>query len=338
MAINNDTLEQMIDRVRNGFSAILPDSDSWLYPNNIWIVSTVLGGLFWEALGTVRRMPELIMPDTASGEYLERWAALYGIQRVLAARASGSAIVSGVDGTIIPVGTVFSARGQSFVSSGLPVWDGSGLANLSIIAEDEGDQANLPGSTVLIARSEIAGITSYQVSDIGIIGGLCDEADEELRERLLLRMRSRQRYGTLCDFKEWALEVAGVSRSWSKKIPTGVVVYVDLNGALLQDVDDYLNDECRKPICAVVSAIEVVPEVINLSLNCEVALTSAEQQVIYETLYNWLYDNAAPGACIHADRFEEVLCQIQKYVELPDQLYCPASDGHLFRDLVINYG
>ncbi len=338
MAIENSTLEQLIERVRNQFSAILPASDSWLYPNNLWIVTTVLGGLFWEALGTVRKMPDLIMPDSATGEYLERWAALYGIQRILASKASGDVIVSGSMGTNIPLGTVFTARGQSFVSSSLPVWKSDGTAMVGVTAEKVGDQANLPANTVLVANSQIAGITGYVVSGTGITGGLCDESDDDLRERMLLRMRSRKRYGTLCDFRDWALEVVGVKRAWVKRETVGIVVYVELDGASIDEVNAYLNDECRKPVCAIVKAIEVIPQTISLILPCLIAPDEATKTLIQTNLANWLFDNATPGECVSSAQFKHELCRIEKYASIADVVFCPQSNAHLLSDLSISYG
>ncbi len=336
MAIENSTLEQLTERVRNQFSAILPDSDSWLYPNNIWIVATVIAGLFWEALGTVRKIPELVMPDTASGEYLERWAALYGIQRILSAKATGKVMLDGIVGTSIPVGTVFNGRGQSFVSTTLPVWTGN-AATFSIEAQQDGDQANLPAGTPLYAGSEIAGAHAYIVGAGGIAGGLCNETDTELRERLLLRMRSRQRYGTICDFKEWATEVAGVSRAWAKNEAGGINVYVELNGAALEEVNTYLNDECRKPVCAVVKAVETIPQPLHLTLSCEAAPSDAEKAVINHALQQWLFDHAAPGLCIPSSEIERALCRIDRHVQMADELYCPDSPAHVFSGVNINF-
>lgn len=47
------------------------------------------------------------LPDTSTGEFLERWAAIYGIGRLSGAAASGTIVATGVLGTIINNGNLY---------------------------------------------------------------------------------------------------------------------------------------------------------------------------------------------------------------------------------------
>ncbi|KAL6953375.1 hypothetical protein U1Q18_052069 [Sarracenia purpurea var. burkii] len=64
--------------------------------------------LHWGFLEWIARQ---VFPDTAEAEYLERWAAVYGIYRTPATYASAEVQVSGTNGTVLPAGTIFVASG-----------------------------------------------------------------------------------------------------------------------------------------------------------------------------------------------------------------------------------
>lgn len=50
-------------------------------------------------------------PDTATGSFLVRWAAIWGKQRQVATKSSGRVVATGTAGSIIPLGTIMAASG-----------------------------------------------------------------------------------------------------------------------------------------------------------------------------------------------------------------------------------
>lgn len=336
MAIDNSTLEQLTERVRGAFRVFLPDSDSWLYPNNLWITATVIGGLFWEALSTVRNMPNLYMPDVAEGVYLERWAGVQGVYRTLADYASGNVIFFGSNGAFVPAGTVVTANnGNAYETLADVTIDASLAASAVVRAKQVGSQYNLIVNTPMSLGNAIAGVDSVTVGNSALTGGVDDETDDELRERMLLTIRSTSRYGTMCDFRDWALEVEGVEKSWVRMVGGTIQVIVRLDGASVQQVLDHMTDECRKPICAIIDVLEVVSEQLSVNLQCDQALDDQTKEQIRLLLQDYLDDNSYPGKSYDKYELEKVLCSIGYDVTVIDQLYTPSSDDHVFDSVAV---
>lgn len=57
-------------------------------------------------------------PDTATGDFLTRWATIWGKQKQAASKSNGRAVATGVAGSVIPVSTVLTVNGVgNFIST-----------------------------------------------------------------------------------------------------------------------------------------------------------------------------------------------------------------------------
>lgn len=337
MAINNDSLDVLVERVRNQFRAYLPDSDAWIYPNNMWIAATVIGGLFWELFGLLRRIPDYVMPDTATGVYLQRLGNICGITQTLATSACGNIAVTGTAGTSIPSGSVFaSSNGNLYTSTSSIIIAADGTATIPVCSDDTGITQNLSAGTPIDINTAIAGIDSALADAGGITGGLCDETEDEFRQRVLLCQKKTRRCGALCDFKEWALEFEGVEAACAIKLPSGLIqVLVQLNGAALSDVDDYLNNDCRKPICVQVEAVEMIPTPMCVTLDCPAQTDATIKDQALALLTEYLQDNNCGGKGYTSDELTQVLCSLGVDVKVTGGPFVPATCKHIFNEAVI---
>ena len=60
----------------------------------------------------------LSFPDTTSGDFLDRWASIWGVPRLSATKSSGSVVVTGTTSTSIPIATTFqSSNGLTYTST-----------------------------------------------------------------------------------------------------------------------------------------------------------------------------------------------------------------------------
>lgn len=333
MAINTDNLETLVERVRNQFRAYLPDSDSWIYPNNMWIASTVIGGLFWELFGTLRNIPDLVMPDTASGVYLQRLGNICGISQTLATVSCGSITVSGTDGVSIPSGSVFATSSGLLFTSTASAIITDGAATVSVCSQETGITQNLSAGTPLDINTAIAGIDSVVVASDAITGGLCDETEDEFRERVLLCQKKKSSCGSLCSFKDWALSIEGVEAACVVRQPSGLVqVMVQLNGASLADVNDYLNDDCRKPICVTVEAVEMIAETMCVTLDCAAGVDPAIKEQALALLTEYLQDSNCAGKGYTNDELTKVLCGLGVDVAVTGGDFIPTTCLHIFNE------
>ena len=333
MAINNESLEDLTKRVRDSFSAYLPDSNSWLFPNNLWITATVLGGMIWELLSYVRKIPDLTMADTAPLLYLQRIGAQYGVTQTLASSSTGNVTVTADVGTVYPAGTVFTINtGQTFITQTAATVV-TGTIDIPVISAETGSDQNLIAGTPVIISNTVAGHSASEASVGGVTGGLCDEDVEDYRERILLKMRSQARYGTLCDFKEWAMELEGVDSAWVRKVDGVIKVIVTLNGATIDEVNDYLNDDCRKPICAVVEALEAVQQVLSLTMTCEDLNDPETVTTVTDTLNDHLTENGYPGQSYSNQDLENALCVLGLDIAIGCGPFTPTSDDHIFTSI-----
>lgn len=150
--------------------------------------------------------------DTTSGEYLDMRAGEYGLTRKPAIKATGKLKFTGPDGTEIPAGTLASTGGDApvyFVTKTAVT-----IAGGSVTADAEAQEAGADGNAgigeITTMVGDLVGIVIV-TNDVNFTGGVDEESDESLLARYLERARRPATSGNANQYRQWALEVPGVS-------------------------------------------------------------------------------------------------------------------------------
>ena len=148
---------------------------------------------------------------SASGDDLDRIGVEFGVIRKDAEPALLTGTLPGVDGTIIPITTIFTGdlNGVRYF-----MLSASGVVAISVQAEDVGTVGNLQIGDTLTISSQIAGAgTTLTVTQIDNTGTERED-DATYRERVLFVIRATFGGSNAADHKAWAEEVAGVARAY----------------------------------------------------------------------------------------------------------------------------
>lgn len=94
-----------------------PDSNPFLPNSILGALINAYGNRIYDFYGIVGQLPDMLLPDTTDGELLERWAAIFGKNRLPATQSTGQVFVTGTVSTTIPAGTIFvSSDGLNYTS------------------------------------------------------------------------------------------------------------------------------------------------------------------------------------------------------------------------------
>ena len=190
---------------------------------------------------------DLVLPDTAVGEYLDRVVSGYGVTRKAASAAIRKITTSGA----ISIGTRWSINNVVYkVISQLEE------NTYEAECEEAGSIGNLY-SGALEPLSLISGVTA-ELTDI-IQAGTDEETDTALRERLYGKVQQPATSGNAYHYRQWALEVPGVGDAKVFPLDSGpgtvTVLIVDadhkINTSMEQTVSEYM--ETVRPIGASVT-------------------------------------------------------------------------------------
>lgn len=227
-------LSDLRTQVAQDISAALPGSDPLLRFSNLGVMGAVQAALAHLHYGYLDWISQQAQPFTATGEFLEAWAALKSVYRLAAASANGTVTFTGTNGTVIPSGTpLVRGDGKKFTTTALGTISGGAV---TVPARADADPGGLVGAfgnsatgSAMTLGAAIAGVNSGGVVAAAFTGGADIETDTSLRTRMLLAYQNPAHGGSLQDYISWSLEVAGVTRVWV--VPHGfgagtVVVYV----------------------------------------------------------------------------------------------------------------
>jgi uncharacterized phage protein gp47/JayE len=259
------TLSQLIDRVRGDLRGRLEVGGTLLRRAMADVLGTVWGGAVHLLYGYLDWLAKQLFADTAEREALLEKAAMYGIVPVAATFATGNVTATGTNGTTILAETILrlDAATAYRVTTGQVI--ASGTATLPVAAVLAGAAGNISAGTAISFESPLAGVNATAtVASGGIAGGVDEEGTEEVRDRLLLRLREPPEGGADQDYEAWALAVAGVTRAWTYPVELGlgtvVVRFVrDGESPIFPDagevaaVQTALN--AQRPITATVTAV-----------------------------------------------------------------------------------
>lgn len=109
--------QEVVDRVNTDIQSELPESEPFLRNSFLHALAIGYAGGLYDAYKTIQELQKQLFPDTATGEFANRWASYKGIYRNAATQSSGYITVTGTAGVDIPLGTQLnSSNGLSFVT------------------------------------------------------------------------------------------------------------------------------------------------------------------------------------------------------------------------------
>lgn len=118
MALNfPENRKEIGDKIRADVQSELPTSNPYQQNQWLWAIVTGVGNRIYDVYRMLTEMLNIWFVPTTYGIYLEKRAYPYGIVRKAATLAQGYATMTGISGTIIPVGTqVRSTYGKVYES------------------------------------------------------------------------------------------------------------------------------------------------------------------------------------------------------------------------------
>lgn len=180
---------------------------SWTYD-----VMSAAGLEISRAYARINDAIRLVFPQYSRAGHLDLLGEMFGLIRDIATKSVGTLIISGVDSTIIAVGTKFST--QVVFGQGVnPVTFEAiteetivgGTASVSIRALIPGADGNVGSNQITRLVSAVAGVTSMN-NTAAMINGSDDEDDTDFRIRLLLFVRNPVAGGNRQDYVTWGLD------------------------------------------------------------------------------------------------------------------------------------
>jgi len=193
-----------------------------MVPNSVLrIMSDAMAGLTHLTFLYLDWLAKQLMPDTAEQEWLDRHGVIWLTNadgskgRKAATYANGTVQFEGTDGVIIPVGTTMTgANGLQYQTVTEGEVSSGGFGTSEAVALTSGADGNLLDGDTLDLNPAIPGITLATLLG-DMTGGVDQETDDQLRERILFRIQNPPMGGSQADYVRWTMAVAGVTRAWA---------------------------------------------------------------------------------------------------------------------------
>ena len=205
---------------------------------------------------TLPEVVKLIFPEYSYGEFLDEHAKSRNLTRKAATAASGKLNLTGVPGSIIPAGTIFSTAAVNGIPSVDYVLletldfpqpeDGESLvsnAEVDIRCTQTGTIGNAAANTIVLVNGRFTGIVKVTNAE-PVTGGTDEETDESLIERIMAYDQNigNNFVGSLEDYKYWATEVIGVGNAT-------IIPAEDTSGLVTIILTDVNGDPATEELC-----------------------------------------------------------------------------------------
>jgi uncharacterized phage protein gp47/JayE len=314
-------LETVRTLVRDQVRGNLTGADATI-PNSILrVLSDVAAALCHLTLQYIDWLAQQLLPDTAEAEWLDRHGHMWLTNadgttgRKLATLAEGVVSLTGQTWVAVPVGQRLinhATEVEYETTEAIVLAPGGYPTPVPVRALDAGMVGNLPQGTSLALLQAPPGVDGA-ATVVLIDGGIDDEETEDLRGRVLLRIRQPPMGGAAIDYRHWALAVAGVTRAWAYPLEMGMgtVTVRFMADSLRADEEGFPRQfeidrviqylDSVRPVavkdCFVVAPIR---HAVNVEINRLVPDTTAVRLAIAESLKEMLRERAEPGGVIYA--------------------------------------
>jgi uncharacterized phage protein gp47/JayE len=313
------TLAETRAMVRDSIRAKLPGADA-LVPNSVLrVLSDNQGALCHAVLQYIDWLALQLLPDTAETQWLDRHGDIWLVNadgstgRKMATLSTGTAAFTGDQGSVLPQYSMLGYSGtqaQYETLESITMAEGGAPTTAPIRALDPGSGGNLPVGAGLSIVNLPPGVDQNGFVET-LQTGTDTENDDDLRIRVLQRIREPPMGGAQYDYVAWALAVPGVTRAWAASEDLGTVtvrfMMDDLradNGGFpfqsdIETVAAYI--DYRRPVSVKDTYVfGPIPQPIDVAIDNLNPDTTAIRAAIEESLLDMLLTKAAPGQTIYA--------------------------------------
>lgn len=325
MAFETPRFEVIRDALLRDILAQAPDAD--IGPDSDHYVRAAANAAAIEGLyqhqAWIKRQ---IFPDTADSDYLQRHAGVRSLTKKAAVAAGGVARLTGAPGTSLPADSALTHRGsgESLKTTGDATVDEDGSVDITVVAVTLGASLNgLTGELTLSAPP--LGIDAGATLASPLTGGVDEESDAELLDRLLELIRRPPAGGNKYDYRRWAMEVDGVSDAYVYPLRRGlgtVDIVITSAGGLPspQTVDAtqaHIDDQ--RPVTAkhslvLVPTLSPAGVVVRIAIDTAVTTLAAATAQIEAALAQY-FAALAPGDTAYKSRIEAIVSGIVGVVD-----------------------
>lgn len=260
------------------------------------VLAVALSGALWLLYQLALWAMRQAFPQTADAESLAYLGDWYDMPRNPAVAAILSITVSGDDGTVVPAGTLWTG-GACVYQQAADVTIAAGVATAEVSCLAAGADTTLGIGDATTLPSPLAGVTGAVVASV-LVDGVDQESLDDYRARIAFRMRNQPQGGSAADYIRWASEVSGIVGGHVKLSGTDVIVYplASLTGSArvpdagkLAEVEDYLQDPSRRPLCATVYAQAATERTVDVQITGLDPSDSATKANIVAGIQAYLY-------------------------------------------------
>jgi uncharacterized phage protein gp47/JayE len=348
MPWSTPTLKVVRGLVRDSIRSSLPGADA-MVPNSVLrVMSDSQGALCHLTLQYVDWLALQLLPDTAETEWLDRHGQIWLVNsdgtvgRKQATLAAGTATFTGTVGTVIPIYSqitgVIGYQTTAVITLGSVPTDGP------VQALDPGSIGNLETGSTLALSPSILGADSL-VTVVDISGGVDTESDDDLRARVLNRIRTPPMGGAEADYVTWALAVPGVTRAWGSAQEMGIGTMTlrflmdDLRAANdgwpdpgdIATVADYI-DKMRPVTVKDCFVIAPIKQFVDITISNLVPNTTDVSGAIEASLQDMLKQYAKPGQTIYSAWVSYAIMNaagVESFELITNADYVMPSVGHM---------
>ena len=192
------------------------------------VIATSQGSMFWDVCRPtaieksslvqmiINQVIQSAFIQYAIGTDLDNHGQGKGVPRNGAVSSIGTISINGVQGTLIPIDTLFATASTGGIASiefqttdSNVVIPSTGTIQVDVQAVIAGTNSNVQANTVIMQIASIIGITSVTNAS-ATLGGLDAESDDVYRQRILTTAAKKPGSGSKYDYMAWASSVTGV--------------------------------------------------------------------------------------------------------------------------------
>ncbi len=317
----NLTVEDIKKDIINSISTDISTNEGTFLNNVISAVSYKI----WQLYQSLDAIVPIAYVDETSGDYIDKRCNEFGITRKAGTKATVTLNFTGIDRSVIPKGKVFLTSDGYEFETNADVTISSGIASVTATAIDVGSIYNVNINSITLQLVNLYGLNTVTNSQAAS-GGTDAETDEELVKRFYAYLQSYATSGNSTQYKQWALEVNGVSNA--KVIPlwngagTVKILIVGANNSpvdasVIQDCKDYI--ETQRPIGATVTIESAQGLNINVSativINTDITSISVVKSAFESAIGAYLKSISFVNYTVVYNRIASILLNIDGVID-----------------------